>query len=59
MLIDSEGIVVPGGDVFKRKLIENTRAGDTEKVRVIEGMAQVTEGSSQWAEVAVQPRLSQ
>jgi len=36
MLIDSEGSVKPGGDAFKRKLNENKRVGDMEKVRVLE-----------------------
>ena len=54
MLIDSEGSVSPSGDVFKRKLNEGQRMGDTEKVRVVEGMTQAYAGSSQKAEVAVQ-----
>jgi len=59
MMIDSEGIVQPGGDAGKRKLAESKRVSDTEKVRVIESTVQGTDGSSQRAEVAVQPRLGQ
>ena len=59
MMIDSEGVAVPGGDVTKRKLSEYSKAGDMGKVRVLEGPTPVSEGSSQKAEVAAQPRLSQ
>ena len=59
MSIDSEGVVVPEGDVSKRKLVETSRASVTEKVRVIEGVGQVSNGSYQRAEVAMQPRLGQ
>ena len=56
MLIDGEAAVTPSGEIFKRKLIEGGSAGELEKIRVIEGKAQKHADSSQWAEVAVQPR---
>ena len=59
MLIDGEGVSTPSSDVFKRKLAEFRRVGDSEKVRVVEGSLQGNDRQSQRAEAAVQPRLSQ
>jgi len=59
MIIDSEGLVLPGGEAFKRKLSEGTMPGEMEKVRVVESMVQGSEGASHRVEVAVQPRQGQ